>query len=67
MIISDETSNRQVMIFDPKLTEFKDDGLIPKEGDVVILNLRKWNDALVVNKLKLNQDKVYLKLAEMKE
>lgn len=67
MTISDETANKQIMIFDPKLTEFKDDGLIPKEGDVVILNLRKWNDALVVNKLKLNQDKVYLKLAEMKE
>lgn len=67
MTISDESASKQIMIFDPKLTEFKDDGLIPKEGDVVILNLRKWNDGLVVNKLKLNQDKVYLKLAEMKD
>lgn len=65
--ISDETGTRQIMLFDPKYSEFKSDDLIPKEDDVVILNLRKWNDALVINKLKLNQDKVYLKLAEMKE
>ncbi len=67
LLIGDESGSQQIMIFEPKLSEFKEQGLIPSEDDVIIVNLRKWNDAMVANRIKLNKDRVYLKLAEMKD
>jgi len=67
MIVSDSSGSQEVMIFEPKLTQFKEDGLIPDEEDVVILSLKKWNETFVAQKIKLSKDKVYLKFAEMKD
>ena len=67
LIIGDSTGTQEVMIFEPKLTEFKEEGLIPDEDDVVILTLKRWNETFVIQKIKLSKDKVYLKLAEMKD
>lgn len=65
--LEDETGKTELLIFDPNFTKFEDQGLIPKEGAVVLAEVRKWNDALVVNSVKLFNDKIYMKLADLKE
>lgn len=67
MVIGDSTGTQEVMIFEPRLTQLKEEGLIPDEDDVVIITLKRWNETFTVQKIKLSKDKVYLKLAEMKD
>ena len=65
--IADDSATKEVMIFEPTYSKLVSDNLIPKEKNIIILDLRKWNDTFTVQKLKLSDDRVYLKLAELKD
>ncbi len=64
--ISDESGQSELLLFEPNLTKLKEQGKIPKTGDIVIADIQKWNGTCTVKDLKVCTDKVYLKLAELK-
>jgi DNA polymerase III alpha subunit len=72
--VEDESCTIDCMIFDSKdkntgkmkLEDWEEKGFIPKEGEVVIMSVRKWNDTCVINKIDIVSNKVYMKLADMK-
>lgn len=67
IVIADESDTKEILLFEPKFSEIKNEGLLPVEENVIIVRLKKWNDALTIKSLKLNQDKIYTKLMELKE
>ncbi len=64
--ISDESGQSELLLFEPNLTKLKEQGKIPKTGDIVIADIQKWNGTCTVKDLKVCTDKVYLKLSELK-
>lgn len=65
--LEDETGKTELLLFDPSFSKFEEQGLIPKEGAVLLAGVRKWNDALIVDSIKLFHDKIYMKLADLKD
>ncbi len=69
--IADERGNISMLLMDnsrePKLTNFLSSGKkIPKKGEVVIGVGQKNNDIIMLDKLVLLEDKIYMKLSELK-
>lgn len=65
--LCDESGQINCLLFDPKFTKFKNDELFPVVGNIVILDLKKWNETFLIQHIKVCQDKVYLRLADLKE
>jgi DNA polymerase-3 subunit alpha len=67
IVLEDETAAQDLLLFDPNFSDAEKENLIPKEEEVVIIRVKAWKDTMVVDKiLALNNDKVYLKLADLK-
>jgi hypothetical protein len=69
--IADERGNISMLLMDnnreAKLTNFLNSGKkIPKKGEVVIGVGQKNNDIIMLDKLVLLEDKIYMKLSELK-
>jgi DNA polymerase-3 subunit alpha len=64
--LEDEGATSEFLIFDPNFSSFEEKDLIPKEGEVVIVNIKKWNDASIIEKIDIVSNKVYMKLADLK-
>lgn len=69
--IADERGNISMLLMDnnreTKLTNFLNSGKkIPKKGEVVIGVGQKNNDIIMLDKLVLLEDKIYMKLSELK-
>jgi DNA polymerase III alpha subunit len=69
--IADERGNISMLLMDnsreQKLTDFLNSGKkIPKKGAVVIGIGRKNNDIIMLDKMVLLEDKIYMKLSELK-
>jgi DNA polymerase-3 subunit alpha len=69
--IADERGNISMLLMDnsreAKLTSFLNSGKkIPKKGEVVIGIGQKNNDIIMLDKLVLLEDKIYMKLSELK-
>jgi DNA polymerase III subunit alpha len=69
--LSDEVGNLDVLLIDTqneqKLTNFITSGKkLPKKGDVAIIFGVKSNDSIFVNNIKILEDKIYMKLSEVK-
>jgi DNA polymerase III alpha subunit len=69
--IADERGNISMLLMDnsreAKLTSFLSSGKkIPKKGEVVIGIGKKNNDIIMLDKLVLLEDKIYMKLSELK-
>jgi DNA polymerase-3 subunit alpha len=62
----DESDMVELLLFEHKMQRIIDKNAIPKEGDIIIADVSKWNDTLTVDDIKINTDKVYLKLAELR-
>ncbi len=73
MMITDETGSINAMIFDGKsglidqIIE-SNSGKLPSENDIVIINgALKGNDAIYVNELGIQSNKIYCKLKDLKD
>ena len=69
--LSDETGNTVGLLLDTnneaKYTNFiKSEKEMPKKGGIVILSGRKSNDIVMIDKMSLLKDKIYMKLSEIK-
>ncbi len=69
--ISDENGKIKAMLLDSarqaKLTEYLDNGnKLPKEENIVILSGRKGEDILFIDKMAILDEKIYMKLSEIK-
>jgi DNA polymerase-3 subunit alpha len=69
--ISDENGKIRAMLLDSarqaKLTEYLDNGnKLPKEENIVILSGRKGEDILFIDKMAILDEKIYMKLSEIK-
>ena len=69
--ISDENGKIKAMLLDSgrqaKLTEYLDNGnKLPKEENIVILSGRKGDDILFIDKMAILDEKIYMKLSEIK-
>jgi DNA polymerase-3 subunit alpha len=69
--ISDENGKIKAMLLDTarqaKLTEYLDNGnKLPKEENIVILSGRKGEDILFIDKMAILDEKIYMKLSEIK-
>ena len=69
--ISDENGKIKAMLLDSarqaKLTEYLDNGnKLPKEENIVILSGRKGEDILFIDKIAILDEKIYMKLSEIK-
>jgi DNA polymerase-3 subunit alpha len=69
--IADERGNISMLLMDynseDKLTNFLNSGKkLPKKGEVVIGIGKKNNDIIMLDKLSLLEDKIYMKLSELK-
>jgi hypothetical protein len=70
-VFADECGNISMLLMDnsreEKLTSFLNSGKkIPKKGAVVIGIGRKNNDIIMLDKMVLLEDKIYMKLSELK-
>lgn len=66
MMIEDETGEHEILLFEPRFSEYEKKGIIPKEESIVMCDIRKWNDACTIQNLRIFDDKIYLKLADLK-
>ena len=69
--ISDENGTVKAMMLDSaqkaRLTEYLDNGnKLPKEENIVILSGKKGQDILFIDKLAILDEKIYMKLSEIK-
>jgi len=69
--IADETGKVKAMLLDSRqkarLTEYLDNGnKLPKEESIVIITGKKGEDILFVDKLAILDEKIYMKLSEIK-
>lgn len=69
--IADETGKIKAMLLDSRqkarLTEYLDNGnKLPKEESIVIITGKKGEDILFVDKLAILDEKIYMKLSEIK-
>lgn len=69
--IADERGNISMLLMDnnreAKLTNFLNSGKkLPKKGEVIIGIGKKNNDIIMLDKLSLLEDKIYMKLSELK-
>ena len=69
--ISDENGTVKAMILDSaqkaRLTEYLDNGnKLPKEENIVIISGKKGQDILFIDKLAILDEKIYMKLSEIK-
>jgi DNA polymerase-3 subunit alpha len=69
--IADETGKIKAMLLDSRqkarLTEYLDNGnKLPKEENIVIVTGKKGEDILFVDKLAILDEKIYMKLSEIK-
>lgn len=69
--IADETGKIQAMLLDSsqkaRLTEYLDNGnKLPKEESIVIVTGKKGQDILFIDKLAILDEKIYMKLSEIK-
>lgn len=69
--VSDERGNISLLLMDnsreDKLTRYLDSGRkLPKKGEVIIAVGRKNNDIIMLDRISLLEDKIYMKLSEVK-
>lgn len=69
--ISDENGKVKAMLLDSaqkaRLTEYLDNGnKLPKEENIVIITGRKGDDILFIDKMAILDEKIYMKLSEIK-
>jgi hypothetical protein len=64
--LSDETGETFAMLLGDKLARYLNDFELPKEDDIVYLVGQKGDSILWVNKLEIQNTKVYTKLSELK-
>jgi DNA polymerase III alpha subunit len=69
--ISDENGKIKAMLLDSnqkaRLTEYLDNGnKLPKEESIVIVTGRKGEDILFIDKMSILDEKIYMKLSEIK-
>jgi len=69
--LSDETGNLTALLLDSareaKYSQYIQSGkTLPKKGGIVILIGKKNNDIVIIDKMSLLEDKIYMKLSEVK-
>jgi DNA polymerase III alpha subunit len=69
--LSDELGNISMLLMDnsreSKLSDYLDSGKkLPKKGEIIIALGRKNNDIVMLDKISLLEDKIYMKLSELK-
>jgi DNA polymerase III alpha subunit len=69
--LSDERGNISLLLMDnareAKLTNYLSSGKkLPKKGEIIIVVGQKNNDIIMLDKVHLLEDKIYMKLSELK-
>jgi DNA polymerase-3 subunit alpha len=64
VLVEDESARQEFLIFAPD--RFEKSNVIPKEDDIVILDVQKWNDSLTIQSIRIQTNKVYMKLGDLK-
>lgn len=64
LILEDESARQELLIFSPE--RFEKANTIPVENDIVIMDVEKWNDATTVKEIRIQTNKVYMKLADLR-
>jgi len=64
--LSDETGETQAMLLGDKLAQYLDKLELPKEEDIIKLEGSKGEDILWINKMEVQNVKIYTRLSEVK-
>ena len=65
--VGDETGSIKVMIFSQKMLDCeRDNGALPKEGQIVIVRGRKMDEVVFADAIGVQDNKVFTKLSELK-
>lgn len=68
LLVADETATFPAMLFDDKLERYLENGgKIPKEDSVVFIKGRKGKDIVWIDKLTIQDYKIYTKLSQLKD
>lgn len=68
ILIEDETGDVNCMMFEPDVFAFIQGKVYPelREGSRVIISGKKWNDALIISAVRFLDEKIFLKMSDLK-
>jgi DNA polymerase III alpha subunit len=66
--LEDDTGVVACMMFEPDVFDFVKGDTYPKlrDGSRIIISGKKWNDCLIITKVRFLDEKIYMKLADLK-
>jgi len=65
--LEDDTGGTDLLLFEPHFSRLQGLDRLPKKENMVVVDVQKWNDALTVRDLSIHDEKIFMKLSDLKE